>query len=89
MNNNIHPPFQPIINMLKPIDTSGLDQSRASLKKMIREMEPEKDFTQLIVEKRKILLDGLLEIHKRFMLNRDWEGAQKVDDIITKSITHV
>ena len=62
MNNNIHPTFQPIIDMLNPIDTSGLDQSRASLKKMIREMEPEKDKTMIFTTKKTETKEITIEI---------------------------
>jgi hypothetical protein len=71
--NNIHPAFQPIMDMLAPkqmepmpdiksIDPTSLDQSRASIKKMLKEMEPQKIKTMILTKKETITKESVIEI---------------------------
>jgi uncharacterized protein YaaW (UPF0174 family) len=78
MNSSEHIPHRTIVH-LKKIDTTELDKSVAIVPK---------NFTQLLMEQKNILIAGLLDLHRYLLKKGDWDGAEIVSNTVTKSFAH-
>jgi len=72
------------LQTLEQICTTDLDKSLETLNRM----HGDKDWATVLFEKKEILLNGMLEMHKYFWGEKNYYMAERVNTIITKSFEH-